>query len=101
MKEVFQGDILHVEGVRGDIFVASTNRFNQTGMVIGCPVFRDGEPGALHIEVNGKDVHGIVACEQLKALDLSSRGYGKVDEVPIADIMEISDAVQGIFDYVY
>ena len=100
MKEVYQGDVLHVEGIRGDILVVSTNRFNQTGMVIACPVLRESEPGALHIEVNGKDIHGVAICEQIKSLDLSARGYRKVDEVQIEDIMEAADAIQGIFDYV-
>ena len=100
MREGYQGDILRVEGIRGDILVASTNRFNQTGMVIGCPLIHEAESGTLHIEVNGKDVHSVAVCEQLKSLDLSARGFSKIGEVQMEDIMEVSDAIQGIFDYV-
>lgn len=100
MKEVYQGDILHVEGIRGDILVASTNRFNQTGMVIGCPVLKNAEPAALHIEVNGNDYHGMAICEQIKSIDVSARGFSKEAEIQMLDIMEVADAVQGIFEYV-
>lgn len=100
MKEVYQGDILHVEGVRGDLLVASTNRFNQTGMVVACPVLRKVEPAALHIEVNGKDYQGVAICEQLKSIDVSARGFSKVAEIQMVDIMEVADAIQGVFDYI-
>lgn len=101
MKEAYQGDILHVEGVRGNVIVASTNRFNHSGVVIACPVLREGEPGPLHIEVHGNEIYGVVICEQLKSLDLSARGFSKVDEISLGEIMEVSDAIQGIFDYIY
>ena len=101
LKEVNQGDIIHVEGIRGDIFVASKDRFNKSGMIVGCPVIRDGKPAALHIPISAGDWDGIVICEQLKSIDISARGYGKVDEVSIADVMEVTDAIQGIFDYVF
>ena len=100
MKEVYQGSILHVEGCGGEIFVASTARFNQSGMVIGCPFIRNMDPAALHISAHGKEVCGVVICEQMKSLDLRSRGYSIIDEVQIKDVMEVSDALQGIFDYI-
>ncbi|MBR3617586.1 MAG: hypothetical protein IKN46_02795, partial [Acholeplasmatales bacterium] len=31
----------------------------------------------------------------------AEENYGKVDEVSIADVMEVTDAIQGIFDYVF
>lgn len=101
MKTAYQGDILQVEGVRGDVVVASTNRFNRSGVVVACPLIHDGEPGPLHIEVHGREIHGVVICEQLKSLDLSARGYSKRDEISLEEIMEVSDAIQGIFDYIY
>ena len=90
-----------MEGIRGDIIVASKNRFNQSGMIIGCPVVRDGEAGALHIPVHTKDWDGVAICEQLKSIDISARGYGKVADVTLADVMEVTDAIQGIFDNVF
>lgn len=101
LKEVFQGDIIHIEGIKGDIFVASKDRFNKSGMIIGCPVLRDGKAGALHIPIYTKDWDGVVICEQMRSIDITSRGYGKVDEATIADVMEVTDAIQGIFDYVF
>ena len=52
MREgVHQGDILKVEKVKSPVLVTSKDFFNQTGEIIGCPIFEDGEPGALHIFV--------------------------------------------------
>lgn len=42
---------------------------------------------------------GEVLCEQMKLLDLHVRGYKKISEIAMNDIMNISDAIQGIFEY--
>ncbi len=42
---------------------------------------------------------GYVLCEQLNLVDLRVRGYKKICEIKMDDIMNISDAIQGIFDY--
>ena len=101
MKSFFQGDILKVEGIRGDVLVTSKNRFNQTGLAVVCPVLYDVDDAALHIRVQGKEKCGVAICEQLKTLDLNARGFSKLDEVVLSDVMEVSDAIQGIFDYIF
>lgn len=47
-----------------------------------------------------ENVEGYVQCEKLALLDLSIRGYKKVDRLPISEMINISDAIQGIFEYV-
>lgn len=42
---------------------------------------------------------GYIQCEKLALLDLSVRGYKKVDRLPLSDMMNVSDAIQGIFEY--
>lgn len=42
---------------------------------------------------------GIVLCEQMKLLDLRVRRYKKLTELNIEDVMNITDAIQSIFDY--
>ncbi len=44
-------------------------------------------------------MQGIVLCEQLKILDLRVHGYKKTGELKIDSIMDITDAIQSIFDY--
>lgn len=43
---------------------------------------------------------GYIQCEKLTLLDLSVRGYKKVEGLPIFEMINISDAIQGIFEYI-
>ena len=43
---------------------------------------------------------GYIQCEKLALLDMSLRGYRKVDQLPISEMMNVSDAIQGIFEYI-
>ena len=97
---VHQGDILKIERIKSPVLVVSKDFFNQTGEVIGCPIFKDGESGALHIFVAAETVEGYVQCEKIALLDLNIRGFSKIDRIHMSDIINITDAIQGIFDYV-
>ena len=56
--------------------------------------------GPVHIKVKGKSGEsGIVICEQIKAIDPNARGCSRVDFLAYDDIMNVSDAVQGILEY--
>ncbi len=99
MLPIEQGDILKVEGIRGHVLVVSKNTFNAYEEVIACPVIPNLRETALHIPVSGKEQSGVVLCEQMKLLDLRIRGFKKIDEIPYEDIIDITDAIQGIFEY--
>ena len=101
MKQALhQGDILKIESVRLPVLVVSKDFFNQTGEVIACPVYPAGEAGPLHIPVRAERAEGLVQCEKLTLLDLNVRGWSRVDRISMADIINITDAIQGIFDYI-
>ena len=100
MEELRQGMILNVEKVKKPVLIVSKDFFNQTGEIIGCPIFKESIRSPLHIEVTADNISGYVQCEKLALLDLNVRGYSVIDRIPVADIMNITDAVQGIFDYV-
>ena len=101
MKEdLNQGDIIKVEKIGKPVLIVSKDFFNLTGEVIACPIFEDGKSGPLHIKIRSNEIVGNVHCEKLKLLDLNSRGYSKIDRLQISDIMDITDAIQGIFDYI-
>lgn len=38
-------------------------------------------------------------CEQIKQIDPSVRGCSRGDRTPYRMIMEVSDVIQGIFEY--
>ena len=101
MKETLsQGDILKIEHIKIPVLVVSKDFFNQTFEIIGCPIYDKGEAGPLHIHVKTEDIEGYVQCEKMSLLDLSVRGYSKIDRIDYSDIINITDAIQGIFDYI-
>ena len=100
INEIHQGDLLKVERIKCPVLVVSKDFFNRSGKVIGCPVFSAGPEGPLHIRVRTGETDGFVQCENMKLLDLTVRGFSEIGRIPFPEIMNITDAIQGIFDYV-
>lgn len=99
MTNFEQGDILSVEKIAEPVLVVSKNFFNKTEQAIVCPIVKNASVDPLHIEIEVDDISGKVLCEQMKLLDLKYRGYKVVSLIKYADIINITDAIQGIFDY--
>ena len=100
MEDLHQGDILKIEKIKHPVLVVSKDFFNTSGEIIGCPIIQDSTPGPLHIWMSTNETRGYIHCEKLALLDLSVRGYQKVDRLPFAEMINISDAIQGIFEYI-
>ena len=99
MTIVEQGDLLKVDGVTHPVIVVSNNFFNKSGRVIACPILKKAVPGPLHIALSDSVVEGFVLCEQVRYLDLTARHYAKLSQANYFEIMDISDAVMGMFEY--
>ena len=100
MEVLHQGDILKIEKIKHPVLVVSKDFFNISGEIIGCPIINNSMPGPLHIWMSTEENEGYIQCEKLALLDLSIRGYKKVDSLPIPQMINVSDAIQGIFEYV-
>lgn len=100
MEALHQGDILKIEKIKHPVLIVSKDFFNTSGEIIGCPIIKDSIPGPLHIWMATKENEGYIQCEKLALLDLSIRGYKKIDKLPISEIINVSDAIQGIFEYI-
>ena len=94
-----QGDLLKVQGIAQPVIVVSNNFFNQSGMVVLCPIAVHAVPSPLHIQLRNAPIEGYVLCEFVRSMDLSARSFSKLSSTHYFDIMDISDAVMGIFDY--
>ena len=92
--------VLKVEKIKDPVFVASKNFFNQSGEIIGCPILGESTESPLHIYVEMDENKGYIQCEQMKMLDLRIRGYKIIDRVKRADVINVTDAIQSIFDYI-
>ena len=96
---VEQGDLLRIEKIPQPVIVVSNYFFNQSGMAIVCPIVKNAMPGPLHIQLKDSPVEGYVLCEQVRYIDLTARRYSKLTATHYFDIMDISDAVMGMFEY--
>ena len=100
MGEIHQGDILKIEKIRQPVLVASKDFFNSSGEIIGCPIYADLIKSPLHIYISGKEIEGYVQCEKITLFDLDIRGHKRIDRIAMKDLMNVTDAIQGIFDYI-
>lgn len=101
MFDFCQGDIVKISGFQCKFLIISKNAFiEKTNVIHVCPLLEHHPAGPLHIYVEGKQqTSGVVICEQIKLIDPSVRICSKVDRIPYDNIMNISDAIQGIFEY--
>lgn len=102
MTAFCQGDVIKISGFKKQLFViVSKNAFiKATGIFHVCPMLSGVPDGPIHIPVSGKKGEsGTVICEQIKAIDPKARVCNRVDLLAYEDIMNVSDAVQGIFEY--
>ena len=100
MSNLHQGDILRVEKIKHPVLVVSKDFFNSSGEIIGCPIIKESLSGPLHIWMSTEENNGYIQCEKLALLDLSVRGYKIIERLPISEIINVSDAIQGIFEYI-
>lgn len=95
-----QGDIIKVEGIRNPLIVVSKDLFNKEGMAMCCPLFEKTTSHPLHISVSGIDGQSYIATvEQTKLVDISARGYSVISRISYYDVMNVSDALQALFEY--
>lgn len=102
MIQFNQGDIIKISGFKKQLFVVvSKNAFiRATGIFHVCPLILGVSEGPVHIPVIGRNgTGGTVICEQIKAIDPNARVCSKADVLEYRDIMNVSDTVQGIFEY--
>ena len=100
MMKAEQGDILKIVSIPYPVVVVSKNFFNESGMVMACPILPKAVPGPLRIWCENIKNPGYVYCEQVRVVDLNARRFSKVDSIRYDDLMDIVDVIQGIFDYV-
>ena len=101
MAAFSQGDIVRIAGFKNTFMIISKNAFiKATGVFHVCPVLQGISDGPFHIAVKGKKGSaGKVICEQIKLIDPQVRNCVKADYLSYKDIMEVSDVIQGIFEY--
>ena len=101
MNDYSQGDIIKIDGFKQKFLIISKTSFiNALNLFHVCPIMTGLNEGPLHIRIRGlSGDEGIVACEQIKLIDPASRQCFRTDRISYIDKMNISDCLQGIFEY--
>lgn len=102
MMDFNQGDIIKINDYKNCLFViVSKNAFiKATGVFHVCPLLTGIAPGPTHIKISGMNAtQGIVICEQIKFIDPKVRACSRKDSLPYEYKIDVSDCVQGIFEY--
>lgn len=100
MLKAEQGDILKIPSVQYPVVVVSKNFFNESGLVMACPILPEAVHGPLRIRCESIRTPGYVYCDQVRSVDLNKRRFTKIDALPYGELIDIVDAIQSIFDYV-
>ena len=69
--------------------IVSNNTFNRrTNLVLACPITNTDNHFPLHVALDERTkTTGVILCEHIRSLDLQSRQYKYVEDVP-SDILE-------------
>ena len=93
---VEQGDILRVNGINNSVLVVSKNAINESGCVMVCPIMSGEASATLSYPI---DTDRYVLCDNLRRLDIEPRGFSYDGRVSMAQLINLLDRVQSIFDY--
>lgn len=76
--------------------VISNNIFNQKAkLAIVCPITNTNNYFPLHVSLDDRTkTTGVILCEHIKALDLNSRTFKEIEQLP-------EDILQNVIDIVY
>lgn len=100
MRKAEQGDVLEIPSVQYPVVVVSKNFFNESGLVMACPILPETVRSPLRIRCESIRTPGYVYCDQVRSVDLNKRRFTKIDVLSYYELIDIADAIQGIFDYV-
>lgn len=97
---VKQGDIIKLDfnpqsgheqaGYRPAVVISNGFFNSKTNLTIVCPITNTNRPFPLHIPLDDRTTTiGVVLCEHIKAVDLNSRRYKVVEQMPEDLLAEI------------
>ena len=109
-EPVEQGDIIkldfpthsgHEQAGYRPALVISNKMFNEkTNMTIVCPITNTDNVFPLHVPLDVRThTTGVILCEHVKALDIASRNYKVVEQVPSNILQKVIHVVTAQIEY--
>lgn len=108
-RNVKQGDIIllnldpqagHEQAGKRPCLVVSNDLYNKfTKLAIVCPITNTNRNSPIQVKLNeNTKTQGFVMCEQIKALDINSRGFTVFEQLPTNLLDEVLDICFGFIE---
>ncbi|MCL2399872.1 MAG: type II toxin-antitoxin system PemK/MazF family toxin [Defluviitaleaceae bacterium] len=85
---------------RRPVLVVSNNDFHimtSDKLAMVCPITNTGRANLLRVELDKETrTTGFIMCEQAKVLDITTRNYEFIEDVPMAVLAKVLEMVQAI-----
>lgn len=109
VKDLSKGDIIyldfnpqlgHEQKGRRPAIVVSNNLYNKyCNLTFVCPITSTDNKHPFHVSLNKETkTHGVILCEQLKALDLTKRNASYEETAPNEIIEEVVDIIKSFIE---
>ena len=109
VKKFNKGDIIyldfnpqlgHEQQGRRPAIVVSNNLYNKyCNLTYVCPITSTDNKHPFHVPLNEETkTHGVILCEQLKALDLTKRNAEYEESAPCEIIEEVVDIIKSFIE---
>lgn len=101
---VKQGEIIKVSfnpqsgheqaGYRPAVVVSNDVFNSKTNLVLVCPITNTYNKFPLHVPLDGRtETTGVILCEHIRALDIGSRGFRQVEQLPHDILQRVTDII--------
>lgn len=101
---VKQGEIIKVSfnpqsgheqaGYRPAVVVSNDIFNSKTNLVLVCPITNTDNSFPLHVPLDSRtETTGVILCEHIRALDINSRSYRKIEQLPQDILQQVSDII--------
>lgn len=108
-RNVKQGDIIllnldpqagHEQAGKRPCLVISNDLYNNfTKLAIVCPITNTNRTSPIHVQLDSNTkTKGFIMCEQMKALDIHSRGFTVFEQIPTNLLDEVLDICFGFIE---
>ncbi|MDR0819051.1 MAG: type II toxin-antitoxin system PemK/MazF family toxin [Oscillospiraceae bacterium] len=104
-----QGDIIRLNfspvigheqtGYRPAVIVSNDFTMSQTNLAFVCPITSAVKDSPLRVSLDDRtQTRGDVLCAQMRAIDLETRSYSKIEQLPEDLLCEVIDIVAGMIE---
>lgn len=101
---VKQGEIIKVSfnpqsgheqaGYRPAVVVSNDVFNSRTNLVLVCPITNTDNNFPLHVPLDDRtETTGVILCEHIRALDINSRSYRSIEQLPYDILRQVSDII--------